>query len=92
MTKHHTNFYFRRIDPSRNMARYYALSIQPTLFGDVSLIRAWGRMGTLGKEMSHHFASEAEAMALLRKIARQKTAKGYVAMPSWGILSEDTTV
>ncbi|WP_347376846.1 WGR domain-containing protein [Ensifer sp. Root1252] len=43
------------------------LSIQPTLFGEVSLIRAWGRIGTRGQEMSHHFASETDALVLLRK-------------------------
>lgn len=60
------------------MARYYALSIQLTLFGEISLIRAWGRIGTRGQELSHHFASEAVAVALLREIAHRKNAKGYV--------------
>lgn len=31
-----------RIDPARNMARYYVLSIEPTLFDDSSLVREWG--------------------------------------------------
>ncbi|KQU96053.1 WGR domain-containing protein [Ensifer sp. T173] len=78
MTQQCSNLYFQRIDPSRNMARYYMLSIQPTLFGEVSLIRAWGRIGTRGQEMSHHFASETDALVLLRKIVRRKSAKGYV--------------
>ncbi|WP_159650744.1 WGR domain-containing protein, partial [Bosea sp. 125] len=32
----------RRIDPTRNMRRFYVLSVQPTLFGGVSLVRHWG--------------------------------------------------
>ena len=60
------------------MARYYALSIQPTLFGEITLIRAWGRIGTRGQELSHHFSSETEAVALLCEIARRKNAKGYL--------------
>ena len=38
-----------RIDPSQNMARYYVLSIEPTLFGDSALVREWGRIGSLGQ-------------------------------------------
>lgn len=31
--------YIERTDPARNMARYYALSIEPTLFGTFCLTR-----------------------------------------------------
>lgn len=92
MTQQCSNLYFQRIDPSRNMARYYALSIQPTLFGEISLIRAWGRIGTLGQEMSHHFASEADAIAILLQIARRKRAKGYVAKAICGKSPEEAGV
>ena len=34
-----------RCDPTCNMARYYVLSIEPSLFGDATLIREWGRIG-----------------------------------------------
>ena len=33
-----------RRDPSRNMARFYVLAIEPTLFGDMALVREWGRI------------------------------------------------
>jgi hypothetical protein len=36
-----------RVDPSRNIARYYVLSIEPTLFVKHTLIRRWGRIGCL---------------------------------------------
>jgi hypothetical protein len=29
------------------MARFYALAIEPTLFGDMALVREWGRIGSL---------------------------------------------
>jgi predicted DNA-binding WGR domain protein len=32
------------------MARYYVLSIEPSLFGDASLIRQWGRIGWLDQK------------------------------------------
>jgi hypothetical protein len=34
-----------RVDPARNIARYYVLSIEPTLFAKHTLIRRWGRIG-----------------------------------------------
>ncbi len=30
-----------RIDPDRNMARFYTMSVQPSLFGEWSLFREW---------------------------------------------------
>ncbi|MGO7014944.1 WGR domain-containing protein, partial [Rhizobium johnstonii] len=39
------HLYIERIDPSKNMARFYALSIEPNLFGGTSLVRSWGRIG-----------------------------------------------
>jgi predicted DNA-binding WGR domain protein len=41
-----------RCDPSCNMARYYVLSIEPSLFGDTTLLREWGRLGR-GREGSN---------------------------------------
>jgi predicted DNA-binding WGR domain protein len=37
-----------RCDPNANMARFYVLSIEASLFGDVALIRELGRIGTSG--------------------------------------------
>ena len=34
-----------RVDPVRNVARYYILSVEPTLFAHDTLIRRWGRIG-----------------------------------------------
>jgi predicted DNA-binding WGR domain protein len=36
-----------RIDPARNIARYYVLSIESTWFTKHTLIRRWGRIGCL---------------------------------------------
>ncbi len=55
-----------RTDFKRNMARFYQLSIESTLFGDVSLTRNWGRIGRLGQQRVHLFNSEKEAAVLFR--------------------------
>lgn len=40
--------YVERTDAAANMARFYAMSIEPTLFGDVCLVRRWGSTATAG--------------------------------------------
>ena len=77
MTAAPRHLYIERRDSTRNMARFYALSIEPTLFGDVCLIRRWGRIGTRGQMRSMSFSREDEAMALFAKIQRQKVRRGY---------------
>ncbi len=34
--------YLAKIEPERNMARFYALDVQPTLFGDWALLKEYG--------------------------------------------------
>jgi predicted DNA-binding WGR domain protein len=69
--------HLHRIDPSRNMRRFYMLTIQPTLFGDVSLVRHWGRIGTNGQSMMQTFAEPEAANAAFHRLERIKRARGY---------------
>lgn len=59
---------------TRNMARFYALSIEPTLFGDVCLTRRWGRIGTRGQMKAMSFPHEDEALAQFVRVQRQKAS------------------
>jgi len=68
----------RRIDPTRNMRRFYVLSIQPTLFGGISLVRHWGRIGTFGQSMVETFDDLAEADDALNRLERAKRRRGYL--------------
>ena len=40
--------YLTRTDPSRNIDRFYVVDIMPTLFGDWTVMREWGRSGSPG--------------------------------------------
>lgn len=40
--------YLHRIDRDAKMARFYSIDIAPTLFGEVSVLRTQGRIGTHG--------------------------------------------
>lgn len=77
--------YVERSDPSRNMARYYAMSIEPNLFGDICLLRKWGRIGTRGQMMVHHFRREEEAVRLFLDLLRRKRKRGYRPRASMSI-------
>lgn len=69
----------RRIDPARNMARFYCLSLQPTLFGEVSVLREWGRIGTLGRCRIDSHSDAEQAAAAFRKLEAVKRRRGYRA-------------
>lgn len=44
-----SDVYLTRVDASQNMARYYRMTVQPTLFGEWSVVREWGRLGRGGQ-------------------------------------------
>ncbi len=67
-----------RIDPAKNAYRYYVMSVQPNLFGEQSLVREWGRIGTRGGQHAvelHHDTGSAQVS--LETWLRRKQRKGY---------------
>ncbi|WP_438754013.1 WGR domain-containing protein [Pararhizobium sp. O133] len=76
------HLYIERSDASKNMARYYVLEISATLFGEVCLIRSWGRIGKRGQSKIHHFSREKEAVDLFLALMRSKRARGYRPCPT----------
>ena len=40
--------FLTRIDPTRNIDRFYVVQVLPTLFGDWTVLREWGRRGSPG--------------------------------------------
>lgn len=72
-----------RIDPARNMARYYTLSLEVTLFEDVACTRSFGRIGSRrGRIMIGLFENEAAAETELHDLLRAKQARGYRIAPA----------
>jgi predicted DNA-binding WGR domain protein len=72
----------RRVDPARNMARFYKISVAQSLFGDVAIVREWGRIGTIGRMRIDLFANEKAALTALEAIGRAKIRRGYRDMGS----------
>ena len=84
--------HLRRIDPTRNMRRFYRLDVQPDLFGGVLLFKEWGRIGARGRMVTESdpcrrraTASRTQAAAglcrsnrdLLNFIARRDNGRGH---------------
>lgn len=69
--------YLERREPARGMARFYAVSVAPTLFGDWALVHEWGRIGSPGTVRTHWFASEGEAEEAHARLAARKVRRGY---------------
>ena len=67
----------RRIDPARNMARFYLVSVGRSLFGDFSVVREWGRIGTVGRVRVDLFENEHTALGAFDTIERGKRKRGY---------------
>jgi len=75
------HIYIERTEASKNMARYYAMEISGTLFGEACLTRTWGRIGRRGQSKMEHFESEHEAVDLFLDLVRQKRKRGYRPKP-----------
>jgi predicted DNA-binding WGR domain protein len=66
-----------RREPAANMARFYVLSIEETLFGDTALVREWGRLGTTGRRRLELFEARAQASEALESWLGRKLRRGY---------------
>lgn len=71
------DIHLHRVDPAINMRRFYSLSLQPNLFGGVSVIRNWGRIGTNGQAMIETFDEPEEAHRALKRLEAMKKRRGY---------------
>ncbi len=66
-----------RREPAVDMARFYVLSIEETLFGDTALVREWGRIGTAGRRRLDLFKRRAQASEALELWLGRKVRRGY---------------
>ncbi len=69
--------HLRRIDPKQNMYRFYAVTVEPTLFGEWTVVRQWGRIGSAGSIRVQLHKSKGEAIDAIGQINRSKLRRGY---------------
>jgi predicted DNA-binding WGR domain protein len=66
------------IEAASNMARYYVLTVEPTLFGDTALVREWGRIGASCRRRLDLYPDDAAARVALDTWLSRKSKRGYV--------------
>lgn len=69
--------YLERHDPDKNLHRFYQMFVTPGIFGDWSLVREWGRVGSPGTVRKDWFDKEEEAVIAGEKLREAKQKKGY---------------
>ena len=67
----------RRLEPSRNVARFYALAVERDLFDRVVVVRQWGRLGTAGRTRLDEYPDEGRAAEAMMRLETSKRSRGY---------------
>ncbi len=68
----------RRIRPEHNERRFYALAVTVDLFGNIVLMRNWGRIGAGGRQREELHSDVVAAAESLERLVRKKRRRGYV--------------
>lgn len=68
--------------PEMNQFRFYRLTLQPTLFGEWSVVREWGRIGRQGRVVINTLSTFTEASLTLHQKAAEKQRRGYRCISS----------
>lgn len=69
---------FERVNPTRNEARYYYLSLQPTLFHPLAVVRLYGRKNETQRQVPPTPVNDlADAWPLIRRVIRTRLRHGY---------------
>jgi predicted DNA-binding WGR domain protein len=71
--------FLTRIDPSRNIDRFYVVDVLPTLFGEFALLRENGRRGSPGTLRLTSYERRGDAEAAECHTIKRRLQHGYGA-------------
>jgi predicted DNA-binding WGR domain protein len=66
-----------RTDASCNLHRFYVVQLTPTLFGEWTLMREWGRIGSPGTVRATSFERQADAERAEQHTIKRRLNHGY---------------
>jgi predicted DNA-binding WGR domain protein len=67
-----------KVDPERNVRRWYTIAWGPTLFGGYAVVRSWGRMGTSWAQCKSEVFEDGDAACTAAEAqARRRLRRGY---------------
>jgi predicted DNA-binding WGR domain protein len=69
--------FLTRIDPTRNINRFYVVQVMPSLFGEWTVLREWGRRGSPGTVRLDSYGRRNEAETAERRTIKRRLQRGY---------------
>ena len=81
-TKSLCHMILTRTDPARNLHRFYVVQLAPTLFGEWTLLREWGRIGSPGTVRMTSFERQADAEQAADHTIKRRLSHGYAVHKS----------
>ena len=69
--------YFGSVDPVQNRYRFCTLSWQHNLWGGVTLVRTWGRIGGRGRSCSHTLDEREVGSEIAARLIARRLRRGY---------------
>jgi predicted DNA-binding WGR domain protein len=69
--------YLTRIDPTRNIDRFYLVDITPTLFGEWTVLREWGGRGSPGTLRLDSYRRHDDAQSAGQRTIKRRLQPGY---------------
>ena len=66
-----------RVNPEKNAARLYFVSIGPALFDPHAVIRVWGRIGGYQRLLVTPCQTSTEARKLAKRLVQRRLSRGY---------------
>ena len=69
--------FLTRTDATRNIDRFYVVQIVPSLFGDWTVMREWGRRGSPGPARMTDYPRRNDAETAGRRTIKRRLRHGY---------------
>jgi len=69
-----------RTDPTRNIDRFYVVQVMPSLFGDWTVLREWGRPGSPGTLRLSSYERRNDAEITQQHTIKRRLQRGYTAI------------
>ena len=71
--------FLTRTEPQKNLYRFYVVSVAPTLFGEWSVMREYGRIGSPGTVQTRTFERQQDAHRAEQRSIKRRISHGYTA-------------
>lgn len=77
------SWYFQSVDAQRDRRRHYLVTLQRDLWGELVVVRQWGRIGAADWQgiLCNPVSNQAEAAKIIRATINRRRQHGYALVP-----------